>query len=78
VPPIREPGSGWEAREPLLAEEVQRLPLRRAGAPVEVASAVAFLASDDAAYITGHMLLIDGGGANTWYLAPQDFSDDGG
>ncbi|WP_213881435.1 SDR family NAD(P)-dependent oxidoreductase [Pseudomonas sp. dw_358] len=67
--PIREAGSGWEAREPALAEEVSRLPLKRAGQPEEVAKAVAFLGSSDAAYITGQMMIVDGGGVNTWYLA---------
>lgn len=36
-------------------------PLKRAGKAVEIAAAVAFLASDDASFITGHSLLIDGG-----------------
>jgi 3-oxoacyl-[acyl-carrier protein] reductase len=36
-------------------------PLRRFGEPAEMASAVAFLASDDAAYITGAILPVDGG-----------------
>jgi 3-oxoacyl-[acyl-carrier protein] reductase len=35
--------------------------LRRVGAPADVAKAVAFLASDDAAYITGQVLCVDGG-----------------
>jgi 3-oxoacyl-[acyl-carrier protein] reductase len=37
------------------------IPLGRIGRPEEVAKAVTFLASDDAAYITGHVLTIDGG-----------------
>lgn len=37
------------------------VPLGRAGLPEEVASAVLYLASDDAAYITGQTLAIDGG-----------------
>ena len=37
------------------------IPMRRAGTTEEVASAVAFLASGDSAYITGQNLLVDGG-----------------
>ena len=40
------------------------VPMRRIGSPEEVASAVAFLASDDASYITGIELNVDGGMAN--------------
>jgi meso-butanediol dehydrogenase/(S,S)-butanediol dehydrogenase/diacetyl reductase len=36
-------------------------PLRRVGEPEDVAAAVAFLASSDAAWITGHTLPVDGG-----------------
>lgn len=37
------------------------IPLGRAGVPRDIAKAVAYLASDDAAYITGQVLTVDGG-----------------
>ena len=37
------------------------IPLKRAGMPKDVARAVAFLAGDEAAYITGQVLAVDGG-----------------
>ncbi len=40
---------------------VKSIPLGRVGAPEDVASAVSFLASDDASYITGHVLNVNGG-----------------
>ncbi|NVK57118.1 MAG: SDR family oxidoreductase [Alteromonadaceae bacterium] len=39
----------------------ERCELKRAGQPHEVAAAIAFLASDDASYITGQALAVDGG-----------------
>ncbi|MBO6148301.1 MAG: 3-oxoacyl-[acyl-carrier-protein] reductase [Lachnospiraceae bacterium] len=46
-----------EARMAVLRE----VPLKRKGEPKDVAKAVAFLASEDAAYITGQVLSVDGG-----------------
>src|SRR6476620_7904456 len=40
---------------------VKMIPLGRVGTPEEVASAVAFLASEEASYITGHVLNVNGG-----------------
>lgn len=42
-------------------ELIQLVPMRRFGKPEEVASLVAFLASDEAAYITGEVININGG-----------------
>jgi NAD(P)-dependent dehydrogenase (short-subunit alcohol dehydrogenase family) len=44
-----------------LAEAAER-PLNRMGQPSEVAAAVVWLASDDASYVTGSALVVDGGG----------------
>lgn len=44
-----------------LADMAEALPLGRLGQPRDVAAAIAFLASDDAAFITGAMLPVDGG-----------------
>lgn len=40
---------------------VSQIPLGRAGTTADVAAAVRFLASDEAAYITGHVLAVNGG-----------------
>ena len=39
----------------------RRLPVTRLGTPLEIGAAVAFLASEDAAYITGQIIYVDGG-----------------
>lgn len=49
-----------EYTDEMFAELNAKLPLRRHAQPEEIASLFAFLASDDAAYITGHVYTIDG------------------
>ena len=48
----------WEKREDALAATV---PAKRLGLPEDISAAIAFLASDQAAYVTGQTLTIDGG-----------------
>jgi 3-oxoacyl-[acyl-carrier protein] reductase len=43
------------------ADWAAKIPLKRLGTPADVAAAVCFLASDEAAYITGQVLAVNGG-----------------
>lgn len=55
------PINSW-AEDPQKRKEVEsHIPMKRAGTPEEMAAVTAFLASDDAAYITGQTLFVDGG-----------------
>lgn len=47
--------------EKLRAKMIEQIPLGRQGTDVEIAHAIAFLASEGAAYITGHVLDVNGG-----------------
>jgi meso-butanediol dehydrogenase/(S,S)-butanediol dehydrogenase/diacetyl reductase len=53
--------AGVEDDEALMARLRERIPLRRIAQPRDVANAILFLASDDAAFITGVCLPVDGG-----------------
>ncbi|TGN79301.1 SDR family oxidoreductase [Streptomyces bauhiniae] len=53
--------SAWEGRDDDLDAVRDCYPLRRVGEPEDIAAAVAFLASRDAAWITGTTLVVDGG-----------------
>ena len=54
--------SEWVIDDPVLGPEyLRKIPLGRFGEPVDVADAVAFLASPRRRYITGQTLILDGG-----------------
>jgi len=50
-----------QANAMIAAAAADAQPIRRAGAPEDIAAAVAFLASDDASFVTGTHILVDGG-----------------
>lgn len=54
--------AGWtKSKEELYADVARRIPVRRLGQPLDVAQAAAFLLGDEAGYINGTSLVLDGG-----------------
>jgi meso-butanediol dehydrogenase / (S,S)-butanediol dehydrogenase / diacetyl reductase len=56
----------FEGSDPVILEEAVKeasdyIPMGRFGRPEEIANAVLFLASDESTFVTGHLLLVDGG-----------------
>lgn len=49
------------SKKQVLQSKIAKIPLKKIGSPDDVANAVLFLASDEAAYVTGVALIIDGG-----------------
>lgn len=62
---------GWEPGD-IRLEAAERLPLRRFATTKEIAKGVVYLASEDASYIVGSTLMIDGG-ATLPVVAANDF-----
>ncbi|MFC2164479.1 SDR family NAD(P)-dependent oxidoreductase [Acidobacteriota bacterium] len=62
-------GTGSSTEEEKVAAE--NTPMGRAGTPAEVADLIAFLASDESTYITGQMIVIDGGNTIQEYKGPS-------
>jgi meso-butanediol dehydrogenase / (S,S)-butanediol dehydrogenase / diacetyl reductase len=70
---IRTPN--WDNQPDALVRLSKMYPLGRVGEPEDIAAAVAYLASDDAAWVTGLTLPIEGGvllGTAALHLAPKD------
>jgi len=61
TPILGRTGLPQEAIDEFMKRIVERVPMKRFGQPEEVAGAVAFLASQDASYITGVEINVDGG-----------------
>jgi meso-butanediol dehydrogenase/(S,S)-butanediol dehydrogenase/diacetyl reductase len=69
----------FQQHRPLMEEILDRIPLGRAAKPEEIASVIAFLASDDASFINGVNLPVDGGvTASNGQLNPTAFLSDFG
>jgi NAD(P)-dependent dehydrogenase (short-subunit alcohol dehydrogenase family) len=51
----------WRDHQDVLRFFAEQYPLRRTGKPVDIANAIAFLCSDEASFITGQALVVDGG-----------------
>lgn len=69
---IDTPGERKFFSEEQLAEGASKLPWKRLGQPEEIGKAVAYVASDDADYMTGGTLLIDGGVSLPWWSNRAD------
>jgi len=66
---------GWIETASSTAQEIiagKNTPVGRPGRPVEVAAVIAFLACEFASYITGQMIVVDGGNTIQEYKGPPE------
>jgi NAD(P)-dependent dehydrogenase (short-subunit alcohol dehydrogenase family) len=68
---IQSPMSAPYLSEDLLAGRERVNALRRVGMPVEIGSAAAWLAQDDAAYVTGSVIVVDGGHESEMFIPTE-------
>jgi NAD(P)-dependent dehydrogenase (short-subunit alcohol dehydrogenase family) len=64
-------GDGSADSRRFFDDYIQRIPLRRAGLPMEQARVVAFLASEDASFINGETIVVDGGQLKGFWSHPR-------
>ncbi len=68
-------GPGWIETPSSSPEEIvagENCPARRPGRPAEIASVAVFLASDEASYLTGQLIVVDGGNTIQEYKGPRE------
>ena len=73
---VKAVGSGWSITNSSLEGELigaKHTPVGRGGTPDEVAYVFKFLASPGAAYLTGQLIVVDGGNTLQEYKGPSEF-----
>jgi NAD(P)-dependent dehydrogenase (short-subunit alcohol dehydrogenase family) len=59
---VETPMTKWRLDNPELRQEVEKwIPMERIGVPDDITGAAVFLASSDSNYVSGHLLVVDGG-----------------